>query len=200
MLAIPPIAAILTADTLKFAPSVTIYTDGPQPQLESALRSQFGPEVSFDDRKIASLRTNDKADVHAGITLSFAEGEDRVERFVVHKPMVEVDLPFASSLGLKMAPSGEIEVSPPSYRTSVDKVYAAGDCAGQARCVSNAFLMGACVATGIVRDIGAGQRGVAPGGLKLGQREEAAAQDQVGLRELRIEDEACQRANAVSVS
>ncbi|KAF4636134.1 hypothetical protein G7Y89_g1955 [Cudoniella acicularis] len=134
MLALPPIASILVADTLKFAPSVTVYTNGSQPELDCVLNSQFGSDaVKIDDRKITSLRSNNSADVNAGITLSFTEGDCCVERFIVHKPTVEVDLPFASSLGLKMAPSGEIEVSPPSYRTSVEKVYAAGDCAGQAR-------------------------------------------------------------------
>lgn len=70
-----------------------------------------------------------------------------------YHPLLELNGPFASQLGLEVGPQGEIVVSPPFSETSVKGVFAAGDAASVTRIVMNAMAQGTGAAAGVVGQV-----------------------------------------------
>lgn len=70
-----------------------------------------------------------------------------------YHPLVELNGPFASQLGLNVGEQGEIVTNPPFCETSVKGVYAAGDAASTMRVVLNAMTQGSMAAAGLVTQV-----------------------------------------------
>jgi thioredoxin reductase len=104
----------------RVASSLTVLTDGGvlDPEVHEILRNA---DVAVRTDPVTALRRSP-----LGVTVSFAEGPDQeVGGILVGTSQVQ-RAPFAEQLGLRLLPSGGIEVDPVG-RTSAAGVYAAGD-------------------------------------------------------------------------
>ncbi|KAK4153855.1 acetyl-CoA synthetase-like protein [Chaetomidium leptoderma] len=120
--------------------SVTLYTNGSE-ELASQLASALGTTeaMKVDTRRIQQFALGHN---NAGLVISFDDGTEATEGFLVHVPPTRVRGPFASQLGLAMTPGGDIKVSQPFPRTSVPGVYAAGDNSSPLKNVPSAIFTG----------------------------------------------------------
>lgn len=157
VLAIAPIAdagpAIHMARGAKqLASKVTIYTDG-----DEALASSLSPgllleekdTITIDSRPIAKFQKERPVDSTSDVTVHFADGSDpKREGFLVHRPKTEINGQLAQQLGLQLTPGGDIFTNPPFGETNIPGVFAAGDCAGPVKIVSNALFSGSCCGAG----------------------------------------------------
>jgi len=143
-------STMLADDGNKFADMMNIYTDN-----NSSLASEISAavqtsSVAVDDRKIKALTDGENS---SGVTIEFEDGSKKTEAFLVHRPKTQLDRTLVDQLGLKILPTGEIEVMPPFCRTSVPGVYAAGDCGSMMKIIPNAISMGAYAGCGISREL-----------------------------------------------
>lgn len=157
VLAIAPLAdtgpAIHMARGAKqLASRVTIYTDGDKAlasSLPAALRAEEKDGIVIDSRPIASLYKEQPDESTSDVTIHFSDGSDsKREGFLVHRPKTEINGPLAQQLGLQLTPGGDILTNPPFGETNVPGVFAAGDCAGPVKIVSNALFSGSCCGAG----------------------------------------------------
>ena len=146
-------ATMLAEDALKFTKTVTIYTNTNDTLANALSPELYARGILVDNRKIVALRADAPGSSSSNILIEFENGETKTEGFLTHRPQVVVERRLAEQLGLEFGSMGEIRVHPPFFRTSMPKVYAAGDCASPLRCISNAVFMGACVAAGIAREL-----------------------------------------------
>lgn len=70
-----------------------------------------------------------------------------------YHPLVELNGPFASQLGLEIGAQGEIKVNPQSFETNVKGVFAVGDAASPMRVVVNAMYQGVGAGAGLVAQL-----------------------------------------------
>lgn len=126
---------------------VTIYTNGPNEALatavEAGLASLEKSSVAVDTRRIKRLAKapteGSEVVIHfAGDGDAGAEGS-KTEGFLVHKPKMFVNGPFAPQLGLQMTPDGDIQTVSPMGATDVKGVFVAGDCGNKMKTVTNAI-------------------------------------------------------------
>ncbi|KAI3326347.1 FAD/NAD(P)-binding domain-containing protein [Xylariaceae sp. AK1471] len=128
---------------------VTIYTNGDE-QLASELTTALkdADQYQVDHRAISRLSFN--PDSGELITISFQDGsDDKKEAFLAHSPTTRVKGPFAEQLGLELTPMGDYVVSPPFSATTVEGVFAAGDCTSMFKVATNALASGSMTGAGV---------------------------------------------------
>ncbi|KAK8013408.1 hypothetical protein PG991_009001 [Apiospora marii] len=112
---VPP-ALHLARGAKQLAGKVTLYTDGSEElamELVKGLRPEEQGLIVTDTRPITRLA---KEPAGAAVTVSFSEGPDAPEGFLVHRPKTLLNGPFAQQLGLQLTPQGDILTTPPSKR------------------------------------------------------------------------------------
>ncbi|RYP43675.1 hypothetical protein DL768_009793 [Monosporascus sp. mg162] len=126
-----------------------IYTDGDETlaaELKGALKD--AERYRVDHRPISKLSPD--ATSEQLIKISFQDGsEDKGEAFLGHSPFTRVKGPFAEQLGLELTPMGDYVVSPPFNATSMEGVFAAGDCATMFKIATNAVASGSLAGAGV---------------------------------------------------
>lgn len=142
-------AIINAQDAHKFADTITIYTDH-NPSLAAELSTKLQEGMQIDDRKIKQLHKDPEG---KGITVEFECGERKLMAFLVHKPELTVDPTLPEQLGVQCVPGFGIKVTPPFNQTSVEGVYAAGDCCSPLRMIPNAMSMGSFAGCGLAREL-----------------------------------------------
>lgn len=149
ILANPMHAIINTKDALKFVDHVTIYTDGNE-ELKEQLGDKLTEGMSIDSREVASIHAGqEQTDVY----LDFEDGSSQGLAFLVHKPDMTLTSSLVEDLGLETVPGIGIKVSPPFNQTSVEGVFAAGDCCSPVRTIPNALSMGSSAGCGLARQL-----------------------------------------------
>ncbi|KAK8105168.1 hypothetical protein PG999_008527 [Apiospora kogelbergensis] len=139
---------------------VTIYTNGDEAlaaEMTQALSTagyEDGKKYRTDSRAIAAIELAANADGDAAngnlIRLRFQDGsEAKGEAFLAHSPRTRVKGPFVEQLGLELTPTGDYVVQPPFNATSVDGVFAAGDCTSMFKVGTRAVADGAMTGAGV---------------------------------------------------
>lgn len=157
-LANPLHAPKLADDAHKFTNVITIYTNANAALATELSQTLQYPGILVDDREIACLvapasSSSSPPSSSSEITIEFANGEIMTESFLVHRPLTKLDHTLSDQLGLDYGMVGEIKTSPPFCQTSVDGVFAAGDCASMMKIIPNAISMGAYAGAGIAREL-----------------------------------------------
>ncbi|KAA8644987.1 hypothetical protein EYZ11_008716 [Aspergillus tanneri] len=132
------------------AGKLTVYCNGNGGLAEEAKREFADKPLTIEPRKIASL---DPKGEH--IIVRFEDGDSKEEAFMVSVPSVSINGPFHEQLGLELDPMGYIKTSSPHNETSVQGVFAAGDCGTLIKSVPQAIAMGSFAAGGLVGQLGA---------------------------------------------
>jgi len=132
---------------------VRVYTDGNQEltaQLRQEIRSR--PGIILEDRKILNLSKEPEG---ADVTVSVEDGTQLTESFLVHKPKMQVNGPFAEQLGLETFTFGHeiIKVNPLFHETSMKGVFAIGDCASAQKVFVHALSMGSFACAGLAAQL-----------------------------------------------
>ena len=160
-LANPVPAASLADDALKFTDTVTIYTNS-NPTLAAQISDSLQTsDILVDDRKILRLSKPEASatssfspsSTSTGIAIEFVNGGMTVEGFLVHRPITVLNRSIPEELGLEYGSIGEVRTLPPFCKTSLEGVYAAGDCASMMKIIPNAINMGAYAGAGIAREL-----------------------------------------------
>ena len=158
-LANPVPASSLADDALKFTDIVTKYTNS-NPTLAAQISDSLQTsDILVDDRKILRLSkpgasaTSSSSSKSTGIAIEFVNGEIKDEGFLVHRPITVLDRSIPEQLGLEYGPIGEVRTLPPFCKTTLEGVYAAGDCASMMKIIPNAINMGAYAGAGIAREL-----------------------------------------------
>ena len=162
-LANPVPASSLADDALKFTDTVTIYTNS-NPTLAAQISDSLQTgDILVDDRKILRLSkpgasatsssSSSSTSTSTRIAIEFVNGEIKGEGFLVHRPVTVLDRSIPEQLGLEYGPIGEIRTLPPFCKTTMEGVYAAGDCASMMKIIPNAINMGAYAGAGIAREL-----------------------------------------------
>ena len=143
---VPEVAKHGLGMAARLAKHVNVYTNG-NSALESELRTGYkSKKFAYDGRVIAKLRlVGDGPQVE----ITFDDGTTKTEGWITNHPFVEQKAPFAEQLGLKLAKSGEIEVTPPFLETSLPGCFAAGDAASMLRSAGQALYMGGMAGVGM---------------------------------------------------
>lgn len=82
------------------------------------------------------------------VTLEFADGASKKEKFLVNNPLTMTSGPFVEQLGLATTSTGDIQAEAPFYQTSVRGVFAAGDCITPYKVIPGAISSGCNAAVG----------------------------------------------------
>ncbi|CAJ2504441.1 Uu.00g118350.m01.CDS01 [Anthostomella pinea] len=129
--------------------SVTIYTNANKGLAEQIAAALQGFEhYCVDDRAISKLSLTAGSD--QSVKISFKDGsEEKREAFLVHSPITRAKGPFAQQLGLELTPTGDYAVLPPFNATSVNGVYAVGDCMTMFKVATNAVASGSMTGAGV---------------------------------------------------
>ncbi|ERF72163.1 hypothetical protein EPUS_02954 [Endocarpon pusillum Z07020] len=152
--AVPP-ALHLARSARRLASTVTLYTNGAEDlahALKAGLHEQEKAHIHTDTRPIAKLI---KTDQGSSVTICFRDDSSppATEGFLVHRPKMQLNGPCAQQLKLKLTPQGDIQTTPPFGETSVQGVFAAGDCAASGKIVANALSMGAFASAGVAAQL-----------------------------------------------
>ncbi|KAE8152953.1 hypothetical protein BDV25DRAFT_169722 [Aspergillus avenaceus] len=144
----------------QFAASVHVYTHGDE-DLARALETRIAPDagITIETTSIQSLQPG--TDSPTQVIVHLANGTSIVESHVYHRPASQLQGPFARQLNLELTESGAIRISARvPYMTSVDGVYAGGDCAslGQ-RTLFKALAMGQGLAAAVAARLERGKWG-----------------------------------------
>lgn len=156
--AAPPLCLRLAAQAKRLVSIVRLYTNG-NTELAGSLTALVNATadcgIVVEGRKIVRLSVEEEGRPQGretSITVVLEDGTEHTESFLVHKPTMKVNGPFAEQLGLKMLPHighDIIHVEAPFNQTSVEGVFAVGDCASPHKVYAQALAMGACAAAGI---------------------------------------------------
>ena len=87
------------------------------------------------------------------IAIEFVNGEIKGEGFLAHRPITVLDRSIPEQLGLEYGPIGEVKTLPPFCKTTLESVYAAGDCASMMKMKPNAINMDAYAGAGIAKEL-----------------------------------------------
>ncbi|KAE9572552.1 Thioredoxin reductase gliT [Colletotrichum fructicola] len=149
-----PVALHLARMAKRLARKVTIYTNGAS-ELKDQIVTSLGkdPIIELDDRRV--IRLEKVREGTSETILHLEDGTSISQVFVVHKPKTQVNGPFVEQLQLELTEAGAIKTSQPFYETTVQGVFAVGDCASTMPAVVNALAMGAFAAGGLVAQLGA---------------------------------------------
>ncbi|BAE56601.1 hypothetical protein AFCA_010978 [Aspergillus flavus] len=144
----------------QFAASVRVYTHGDE-DLARALETRISPDarIAIQTTPIQSLQPG--SDSPSQVVVHLADGSSIVESHVYHRPASQLQGPFARQLNLELTESGAIRISARvPYMTSLDGVYAGGDCAslGQ-RTLFKALAMGQGLAAAVAARLERGNWG-----------------------------------------
>lgn len=122
VLVVPPLSSILllhmvtAANAAQLSDELAIYRNG-----DESVTTQLAPitkaPFKIDARKIVRLVDNSEP----AVTVEFADGSTKEEKFLVHHPQTKIQGPFAEQLGIAITPTGEISADPPTY-SGVQKV------------------------------------------------------------------------------
>ncbi|KAF5686945.1 hypothetical protein FCIRC_2637 [Fusarium circinatum] len=148
-----PAAAVAFARSAKQMTSKAVIYTSNNPAMQTAIADLLGKKdtaITIDNREIASLALGPDG---TGVTITFANGSSVQEAFLAHKPPTKLNGPFAEQLGVELSPSGDIKITPPYGATSINGVYAAGDCATPMKNVIQAMHMGTFAAVGMAFDL-----------------------------------------------
>ena len=178
----PTMAPAVARMAGRLADRVTVYTNG-DAEFGAAMRELLKSTTKYriEDRKIVSLakdpgstpvatpftttttsaameqdNTSSSSSASHGLLVTLEDGTVTREAFLAHAPATEQAGPFAAQLGLEFEPQGGggfIKVAAPFPATSVEGVFAAGDCATALRSVPAAMYMGATAAAGVVHSL-----------------------------------------------
>lgn len=135
----------------RFAPAVTVFTNGSMSDDDPRLASLLRKGLAVDHRLVARIEKL-AGDAEEGLRLHFVDGPPVDLAFLVHKPPTELSRAsalLASQLGLELTPGGEIALSNAFQQTSVEGVFAAGDCADPMKQVVRAVAQGVTAAGGL---------------------------------------------------
>ncbi|KAH8172389.1 pyridine nucleotide-disulfide oxidoreductase domain-containing protein [Sarocladium implicatum] len=156
----PPMAVHLSRMARRLTENVTLYTHN-NPELATEIRKLLEQDkdarsgrIRVDDRQITNLKSG-SGNASSEMVMTFENGEEVTEGFLVHQPTCQVRGPFAQQLELELQPTGDIKTSSPFYETSVPGVFAVGDCATPIKAVSQAVAMGTLAAGGLAFQLGA---------------------------------------------
>ncbi|KAI8632632.1 thioredoxin reductase glit [Xylariaceae sp. FL1651] len=144
----------LSRQARQLARQVRIYTDGNR-ELTSQLTDSIDTardNIVIEDRKIARLSHNPS---DTSVTVFLEDGTAITERFLVHKPRMQVNGGFAEQLGLEMFTFGHeiIKVAAPFHETSLKGCFAIGDCASPQKVFLNALNMGSFACAGLAAQL-----------------------------------------------
>ncbi|KIX09577.1 uncharacterized protein Z518_00657 [Rhinocladiella mackenziei CBS 650.93] len=131
--------------------NVVIYTDGNLElavAIEASLATANIGKVSTDSRPIERLSKGIKLNC---LTVEFGNGPPRHQGFLLHNPKTEIDGPFTRQLGLELTEDGALRTE--KYETSIEGVFAVGDCASTSRTILNAMASGMAAATRITAQL-----------------------------------------------
>ncbi|OLN88015.1 putative thioredoxin reductase-like protein 1 [Colletotrichum chlorophyti] len=150
---VPP-ALHLSRMAKRLAKKVVVYTNGAS-ELSDQIVGALGqdPIITFDNRRVTRLEK--VKDGSSETIVHFEDGTSVSHGFVVHKPKSQINGPFVEQLSLELNEMGVIKTNQPFYETSVQGVFAVGDCASPMPAVVNAVAMGAFAAGGLVAQLGA---------------------------------------------
>lgn len=135
----------------QYASAVRIYTHG-DPELAQELLSRVSPDAAITVESAYIQEIQPDADSPHGVTVQLDGGKSE-KAFLYHRRAAQVkgNDPFARQLRLELTESGAIRISARvPYMTSMDGVYAGGNCAslGQ-RTLLKALAMGEGVAAAV---------------------------------------------------
>jgi len=125
---------------LPLAKVATIYTNG-----NETLSNEISTAITGTDRMVVDLRPIEKltkGDKGAEVTIHFKDGSTKVESFLVGHLSTKARVTFAEKLGLEMTPSGDIKTTDNFFTTTVQGVFAVGDCGLIIKTVANAAAAG----------------------------------------------------------
>lgn len=145
VLVVPPISGGLAVHMAQSAAQlterVTLYTNGNadvtaelKPLVSSLVESKFYVEA----RQIKRLISKESG----WVTVEFADGSSKQEKFLVHNPQTKPQGPFVSQLGLATTPLGDIQTEGPFFQTTVPGVFAVGDCSTPYKVIPSAITSG----------------------------------------------------------
>ncbi len=142
-----PAVVHFTNQALQFAQSITVYTHGSEEFTKSIAPLVAANNVKVDTRRIKELV---KSPTENGeLTIVFEDGDRQTVGFLVHKPKTVLNGPFAQQLGLQTTPFGDIMVTQPIMATSLNGVFAVGDCATMMKVLPHATFSGVNAAAGV---------------------------------------------------
>lgn len=132
---------------------VTLYTDGDEAvtaEVTAATAGLIQSKFSVEPRKIYQLRGNNADN---SVTVEFADGSIKTEKFLVHNPETVAQGPFVAQLGLETTPAGDIKADYPFWQTSVPGVYAIGDCSTPYKVTPSSITSGCNTAVAICAEL-----------------------------------------------
>jgi thioredoxin reductase len=134
----------------KYNSQVHVYTNGDH-ELAQALQTRKSPDTGITIEGKGILRLEPDISTSLGVVIHLLDGTTITEAFLYHCPTPQLCGPFARQLDLELAESGAIQVSARApYMTSMDGVYAAGDCTSlDRRTLFKALSMGEGVAASV---------------------------------------------------
>lgn len=130
-----------------------MYTNGDNQlakEISAILTKKGESGVVVDSRKITKLARDTAADA---IVLSFDNGAEHTESFLVHQPATKMEKEVVAQLGLETNLRGDLVTSMPFYQTNVTGVFAAGDSANPFKNIPSAIFQGANAGAGIARQL-----------------------------------------------
>ncbi|KAI0126668.1 cytochrome P450 [Xylariales sp. AK1849] len=140
----------------RHADNVTIYTDGNHALGDKLIQQITDSSIRIDTRAIARL---EKGSASQSVTVHTEDCEAKTEDFLAHEARAEICGGSARQLGLDLNDRGEIKVTEPYFATSINGVFAVGDCACHIRTVVQAMATGALGATGVAIELIADSQG-----------------------------------------
>ncbi|KAI1481084.1 FAD/NAD(P)-binding domain-containing protein [Daldinia eschscholtzii] len=146
VLAVAPVGAAvavhLAQNAAQLTGQTTIYTNGNdellgelKPLVSTLVESKF----KIETREIKRLIPKDQ---FRSVSVEFADGSSKEEKFLVHSPQTSPQGPFVEQLGLTTTASGDIEVEGPFWQTKVPGVFAVGDCSTPYKVIPSAITSG----------------------------------------------------------
>ncbi|PKS08395.1 hypothetical protein jhhlp_005339 [Lomentospora prolificans] len=143
----------------RLAENLVFYTNGSEEkaaELSAVLKNDKDAvegKIKIENRIVTRMRMG--SNFPSEVILTFEDGTEVSEGFIVNAPATKPNGPFVEQLGLELAPNGDIKVSTPFQETSIDGVFAVGDCSTMMKTVSMAASTGSAAAGGISGQIGA---------------------------------------------
>ncbi|KAK8131106.1 hypothetical protein PG984_007544 [Apiospora sp. TS-2023a] len=147
------LAPVFAADASRFAKHVKLYTHGNTELgngLAKVLAERNMNNMEIDNRKLVRIsKTEDDK-----LRLEFDTGADNILAFMGHGPDCPVDRTLPDQLGCEIDPQAAcIKVSENWKATSVDGVFAAGDCCSRYKSALTGMSAGSCAGVGVARHL-----------------------------------------------
>ncbi|GAP91498.1 putative thioredoxin reductase [Rosellinia necatrix] len=155
---IAPLVIHMAENAAQLSDAVTIYTQGNE-ELTAQLGPVAGSKFKIEPREIKRL-VDDRA--AGSVTVEFADGTRKAERFLVHNPLTSVQGPFVAQLGIALTPMGDVQADAPAHQTSVRGVFAAGDCITPYKVIPGAISSGCNAAVAASTQLQAEKYGQTP--------------------------------------